>query len=94
MNEQIEAFMNIFSDEETASFACYPNPFTNEIHISIAADAFGANEIAIYDMIGRKVFVQAVSFYEGSNEITIHPNLSAGIFLLKVGEHVQRIVRY
>ena len=94
MNEQIEAFMSIFSDEETASFACYPNPFTNEIHISIAADAFGANEIAIYDMIGRKVFVQAVSFCEGSNEITIHPNLSAGIFLLKVGEHVQRIVRY
>ena len=94
MNEQIEAFMNVFSDEEMVSFACYPNPFSNEIHISIDADAFGANEIAIYDMLGRKVFAMPLQSENANPIITFNPHLNAGVYVLRIGKLTQKIVKY
>jgi hypothetical protein len=76
-------------------FQCYPNPFSNEIHLGIDADdAFSANEIAIYDMMGREVFAQNFCVSEGQNEITIHPNLKNGVYLLKIGSRAIKIIRY
>jgi len=92
--EQLEEFLGVFSGEETASFSCYPNPFSEEIHISIAADNSGANEIALYDIMGRKVFAKAVDLCEGPNEVTIYPNLKGGVYLLKIGSRTTKIVKY
>ncbi len=47
-------------------------------------------EIAIYDLMGRKVFSRSVN---GMNEISINPSLLAGVYVLRIGEHTQRIVR-
>ncbi len=93
LNEQIEAFLGTFSHEETTGFACYPNPFSNEIHISIAADTFGADEIAIYDMMGRKVFAQYCELHQGQNDIVLQPNLKAGVYVLKLGCQVVKVVK-
>ena len=82
------------TEERSVSFQCYPNPFSGAIHLNFNAEASGATEIGIYDLMGREVFVQAVSFCEGPNEITIHPNLTMGIYFLRFGEITQRIVRY
>lgn len=95
--ENIIAALNGFlSVEETyaVDFQCYPNPFKDELHINIATDTFGTNEICIYDMLGRTVFDMPCLLYNGSNEIIIHPELKAGVYLLKIGNHVQRIVRF
>lgn len=76
------------------SFQCYPNPTSGEIHLCFDADAFGATEIGIYDLTGRKVLMVSCPMVEGKNDVVINPDLAAGVYLLKVGRYVQRIVRY
>jgi hypothetical protein len=39
------------------------------------------------------VFSEAV-VAENGNEITLNPELPAGVYVLKMGDHSQRIVRY
>ena len=74
--------------------SCYPNPFLDEIHISMEAEHYGSDEIVLYDVMGRRVFVQPCQFTEGENRFVIKPNLPSGLYLLKVGGHSQRIVKY
>ena len=81
-------------DELTSSFLCYPNPFSDEIHISFEASTLEANEINIYDMLGRKVYGQACLLELGYNEMTLRPHLPAGVYVLKMGSRTQRIVSY
>jgi hypothetical protein len=74
--------------------SCYPNPFSDIIHISLMADYSSSNEIAIYDVKGKRVFMQECQLTEGDNHIVIQPQLSSGLYLLRVGSYSQRIVRY
>lgn len=72
---------------------CYPNPFSDEIHLCWLSDEERMHEIAIYDVLGRRVFSEAF-VAENSDEITINPDLAPGVYVLKIGGHSQRIVRY
>lgn len=88
------SFMGL--DEYLAMYPvfCYPNPSSEEIHVLVDAERQGNEEMAIYDMMGRKVFVQACRLREGENGFTINPRLPSGVYVLRVGRHAQRIVRY
>ena len=79
-------------DYQTA-FHCYPNPFTDEIHIKVDSKSFGKKEVIIYDLLGRKVFSESI-VAESNDEITINPDLPAGVYVLKVGGLIRRIVSY
>ena len=95
--EAIIGSLNGFLSIEQAialDFHCYPNPSSGELHINIATDTFGTNEICIYDMLGRRVLAMPCLLYNGSNEITLSLELKAGVYILKVGNHTQRIVKY
>jgi hypothetical protein len=65
---------------------CYPNPFTSKIYIGVDSDDFCVKEVAIYDMMGRKVFVQPCCLTSGHNEIALCPNLTLGVYVLKLGD--------
>ena len=80
--------------EQHASSWCYPNPTSGEIHLCFDAVVLGSTEIAIYDLMGRKVYGQPCMLAQGHNEITLHPRLTAGVYILKIGNHTQRIVKY
>lgn len=71
----------------------FPNPFLDELHLSIDTDNFGADEITIYDMMGRKVFSQRCEMHQGQNDIVFQPNLKAGIYVLKMGCQVVKVVK-
>jgi hypothetical protein len=73
---------------------CYPNPSSGEIHLSFNDDTIGSTEIAMYDLMGRKVFAAPCLLTEGRDEVTINPKLSPGVYLLKVGNYSQKIVRF
>ena len=79
-------------DYQTA-FHCYPNPFTDKIHIKVDSNGFGKEEAVIYDLLGRKVFSELI-VAESNEEITINPELPAGEYVLKVGGLICRIVSY
>ena len=72
---------------------CYPNPTAGEIHLCIPAQQFCPSEIVIYDIMGRKVFCQPCRLIEGQTLITISPNLAAGVYVLKIGDLTQKIIR-
>ena len=74
-------------------FRCYPNPFTDELHIGIVSDGLDAKEIAIYDVVGRKVFAQPCCLNTGYNEIILCPNLNSGLYFLKLGGSTMKIVK-
>ena len=86
--EELVYYLDI---EETASEVglCYPNPFTDEIHLRYSSDDGKSQEVAIYDVMGRKVF-SGTCF----NETLLKPNLPAGVYVLKAGTMTQRIVKY
>ena len=91
--EELNAFISI-EESKLVGFQCYPNPFSDEIHIVVDAERFSATEIVAYNMMGKKVFVMPCLLATGENRITIHPRLSKGVYLLKIGDYTQRIVRY
>lgn len=91
--DSLNGFLSI-GQATALDFHCYPNPFSGELRINIDTDTFGTNEIYIYDMMGRKVFAMPCMLYNGNNEITLNLDLKAGVYILKVGNHAQRIVKY
>ena len=72
-------------EPSTTDVRCYPNPFLDEIRIGVESEGFGAKEVAIYDMMGRKVFMQPCCLNKGYNEIVLSPNLTTGVYVLKLG---------
>jgi len=71
----------------------YPNPFMDEIRIGIEMAGFGIEEVAIYDLTGRKVFVQPCCLHNGHNEIVLRPDVKAGVYLLKLGNLTMKVVK-
>ena len=81
-------------EKQEIGILCYPNPSSGEIHISIDFERLVADEIAIYDVLGRKVFALPCQFDNANPTITFNPHLKAGVYVLRIGEHTQKIVRY
>ena len=73
--------------------SCYPNPTSGEIRIHMNAEQLNTSEIAIFDILGHKVFTQPCLLSAGNNEITIHPDLTPGVYLLKIGHSFHKIIR-
>jgi hypothetical protein len=94
IQEPLQVLVLGMPEAQQNQILCYPNPFSGELHICFDAEAFDKDEIAIYDMMGRKVFAQPYLFTEGENHITIGPDLPSGLYLLKVGSYSQRILKY
>ena len=91
--EPLNGLLYDLPEDTLEAFRCYPNPTSGEIHLMFDADAFSTTEIGIYDMMGRKVFAMPCLLTDGDNAITIHPNLNAGLYLLKVGCYAIKIVK-
>ena len=88
----LEEMLNAVDDHQDIVSMVYPNPFSGEIHLRLP-DAGKTQEIAIYDMMGRKVFATTCGDCEGSNEIILHPALQAGVYVMRVGAYSTKIVK-
>ena len=49
--------------------------------------------VTIFDLLGRQVYDQKVILLHGNNKLTIHPNLSSGVYIMNIGGKVIKIVR-
>ena len=92
-----QEWLNYFCINDTATekpISCYPNPFTQTIQVSLNAQTAFCDELVICDLLGRIVFAQPCSFEKGENHIVLQPNFVPGMYVLKVNNHRQRIVKY
>lgn len=89
----LNGLLDGIQDNWQTTFQCFPNPSSDEIHLSVDAEVLGEMEISIYDMMGRKVFAKQCWLDNGINAITLHPNLTAGVYVLKVGHSTYKIIR-
>ena len=87
--EEIKDYLAV-GEVSTVDVSCFPNPFTDEIHLLWPSADGQVHEVAIYDVMGRKVFSDICS----AEETILKPNLSPGVYMLKVGGYAQRIVCY
>ncbi len=91
--EELNDFLPLSVEEpEAHGWQCYPNPSSAEIRLSFGDNVVTSAEISIYDLTGRMVFAQTIGAAE--SPIIINPHLNAGVYILKMGEHTQKIVRY
>ena len=74
--------------------SCYPNPTPGEMHLLVEAEGSGVKMIRIFDIMGRQVFDVPFVLNDGHTGIVINPSLSAGVYVLKVGNQALRIVKY
>ena len=96
--------VNDFLKERPAhNFISLPEPKVERLHCSrqwfdtgivvdIAASDFGPEEIVFYDLSGKQVFSQGCLLSQGDNAIRLSPDLPAGVYLVKVGEKVDKVV--
>ena len=94
IQEPLEMLLVGLTEAQQSQFLCYPNPFSGELHICLDAEAFDKDEVAIFDMLGRKVFAMPLQFDNANPTITFNPHLNAGVYVLRIGKLTQRIVRY
>ena len=94
IQEPLEMLLVGLTEAQQSQFLCYPNPFSGELHICLDAEAFDKDEVAIYDMMGRKVFAMPLQFDNANPTITFNPHLNAGVYVLRIGKLTQKIVRY
>ncbi len=90
--DELNQFLSV-EEPMVQHLQCYPNPTSGEIHLSFEAEGFGATEIGIYDMMGRKVFVMPICSEQGTTEITINTNLESGVYMLKINNKAIKIVK-
>ena len=94
MEAQIEAFLDVISNEAPVGFASYPNPFNDEIHILIPSDKWQTQELVVFDLMGRRLYNESLRLFDGVNQFTIQHDLASGVYVLKIGNQAQRIVKY
>ena len=80
------------NDSLLVNSVVYPNPATNDGRLYLWSDGFVVTSLEMYDMTGRKICASDLVLVTGENEIQIPYHLSAGLYLIKIGNTTQRIV--
>lgn len=92
MLEELLGFLSV-EVNNTIGFSCFPNPSNGDISIRLDNGFAGPTEIEIHTVMGQKVFSKSCDFSGDEELISIHPNLTAGVYFMKIGNMVQRIIR-
>jgi len=69
---------------QPAEIKIYPNPATDQLNVSIGSTFAEPTEIAVFDLFGRKIQTNVMSF-DGHSPITLNVStLTSGFYLLSV----------
>lgn len=88
-------FMNLLDIEEPRHeepLCCFPNPTEGTLWVQIPSDCASATEMYVYDITGA--IVQREPIHELSKErpSPIRLNLKSGLYLVRIENHIQRII--
>ncbi len=87
----------VSSNSMDENVAVYPNPAENFMKVKIFAENASLARLTIFDITGKKVFVNAdYNLSQGNNEITLYNEISSlksGTYLLNISMNNKSIVR-
>lgn len=89
--QEILSFISI-EDTVTTSFVCAPNPSSGSFRIIIRSNDNIILPMAIYDVTGRLVYTKDLYVFASENAIPIQTQLSAGLYLVKIGDVTNRLI--
>lgn len=78
---------------QNAEFNLYPNPTNEIINIHLEKESPINHNIQVFDLLGQKVLENKLVIGSQNFELNLG-TLSSGVYLLKVGENVQRVVKW
>ena len=91
MNSRIRDFF-AFDDDELGVKMLYPNPVSENLHLILWSDGFTVTDIELYDLMGRKLYSQKIVLMQGENYMELSCPYASGIYILKFGNQIQKIV--
>lgn len=74
------------------SMDSFLNVTNDRIPIRIQSESFGADEMVLYDLKGKKVYSVACVLATGNNVVTINTQVCPGMYLITVGQRTQRVL--
>ena len=91
MFDRLDAF---FSDDDNNLniSGLYPNPVSDELHLVLWSDSFAVRDVELFDLLGRKLFSQKMVLMEGENYLDLSCPYASGIYVLRFGDQIQKIV--
>lgn len=93
--KEFEKQTNKFFDlsEKISSVVCYPNPVINgRLNVRFVSEGNVIGTISIYDLNGKCLYRRWHFLKNGEDEVVLFPKLSAGVYILSLGRHSQKIV--
>ena len=69
----------------------FPNPAISQVSIQ-SEDARGSMKVSLLNALGQELLVSQVTFEDGQSTFTLPANIAAGLYFLKLGEHVKPIL--
>ena len=73
-------------------FTFYPNPTIDIINIHLQNEVSSSQKVQIFDLLGQKLLEKDIPIGSDNIEVDIS-NFLSGIYLLKIGDEVQRVVK-
>lgn len=93
LEEQILAFLSELANETPESFACYPNPFSDDLYLLVSFDAQKEEDLFVFDLMGRCVHSERVLLQPGMNFLAVQCNVAPGVYVLRIGSKSLKIVK-
>ena len=89
--QEILSFISI-EDTVATSFVCAPNPSMGTFRIIVHSSDHTILPLAIYDVMGRLVYAKDLYVFTSENVFPIQVQLSAGLYLVKIGDMTSRLI--
>lgn len=71
----------------------FPNPSTGRVSIRLESDIAKIENCVLYDALGRQVYCRKVFFDAGENSVSFDLPSASGVYYLRIGTSVSKIVR-
>ncbi len=90
-NKEMED-MFAYAPSSLRDVSAYPNPNNGLFDVYVASESCALVDLQLFDATGRIAHAEDVFLKPGYNTVEVNAHLRAGLYLLKIGDVVKRIV--
>ena len=90
--QELFEFLSVDENEMQFDLACYPNPSSGQFTLLFFSEREGTMPLEVYDAKGLKAFSETCRVEVGENSLSVDLDMPSGLYLLRVGNVVQRII--